>query len=215
MSATLSRPRLRGLRSLAGDRRGAIAVELAMALPVIALLVFSGIEITRFLLLNQKIERASATMADLVSQAENLSESALGDLFAAAAQVVAPYDIASDGRILVSSLMGGEGGATVLWQRGFGAASGVSTVGTEGGPASLPAGFILRAGEDAIVAEVSFDCRLHFRSCDPAGGCFMHSQSTGPGSAPSPASRLERVVPAHQSGPWSAAMGCGWFRYNG
>ena len=162
MSVTRSRPRLRGLRSLAGDRRGAIALELAMALPVIALLVFSGIEITRFLLLNQKIERASATMADLVSQAENLSQSALGDLFAAAAQVLAPYDIASDGRILVSSLMGGEGGATVLWQRGFGAASGVSTVGTEGGPASLPAGFILRAGEDAIVAEVSFDYRPAF-----------------------------------------------------
>ncbi len=58
--------------------------------------------------------------------------------------------------------MGGEGGATVLWQRGFGAASGVSTVGTEGGPASLPAGFILRAGEDAIVAEVSFDYRPAF-----------------------------------------------------
>lgn len=133
-----------------------------MAIPVIVLLVFSGIEITRFLLLNQKIERASATMADLVSQSENLSESALDNLFAAAGYVVAPYDIASDGRIVVSSLGGGEGGATVLWQRAFGAASGVSAIGTEGGPASLPAGFILRAGEAAIVAEVLFDYRPAF-----------------------------------------------------
>ena len=162
MSATRSWPIFSGIRAVAGDRRGAIALELAMAIPVIVLLVFSGIEITRFLLLNQKIERASATMADLVSQSENLSESALDNLFAAAGYVVAPYDIASDGRIVVSSLGGGEGGATVLWQRAFGAASGVSAIGTEGGPASLPAGFILRAGEAAIVAEVLFDYRPAF-----------------------------------------------------
>ncbi len=162
MNATRSWPIFSGIRAVAGDRRGAIALELAMAIPVIVLLVSSGIEITRFLLLNQKIERASATMADLVSQSENLSESALDNLFAAAGYVVAPYDIASDGRIVVSSLGGGEGPATVLWQRAFGAASGVSAIGTEGGPASLPAGFILRASEAAIVAEVFFDYRPAF-----------------------------------------------------
>ncbi|MDP6805037.1 MAG: pilus assembly protein [Rhodospirillales bacterium] len=162
MSANRSWHIFRGLRAVAGDRRGAIALELAMAIPVIVLLVLSGIEITRFLLLNQKIERASATMADLVSQSEGLSEGALGNLFAAATHVVAPYDIVSDGRILVSSLAGGDGGATVLWQRTFGTASGVSTIGTEGGPASLPAGFILRTGEAAIVAEVLFDYRPAF-----------------------------------------------------
>ena len=58
----------RVLRRLKRDRRGTLAVEMAVATPVVIGLLLSGIEVTRHVLLNQKIERASATMADLVSQ---------------------------------------------------------------------------------------------------------------------------------------------------
>ena len=49
------------------DRRGALAVETAIATAVVIGLLLSGIEVNRYVLRNQKIEPASATMADLVS----------------------------------------------------------------------------------------------------------------------------------------------------
>ncbi len=58
----------RVLGRLKRDRRGILAVELAIATPVVIGRPLSGIEVTRYVPLNQKIERASATMADLVSR---------------------------------------------------------------------------------------------------------------------------------------------------
>ena len=58
----------RALRRLKRDRRGTLAVEMAIATPVGIGRLLSGIEVTRYGLLNQKIERASATMADLASR---------------------------------------------------------------------------------------------------------------------------------------------------
>jgi len=145
-------------RRLIRDRKGSLAIEMAMAMPVLAGLLLSGIEVTRFVLLNQKIERASATMADLVSQADTLSEGDLGNLFLASGYVVEPFDLTGDGRIVVSSIgMPGTANAVVNWQRAFGAGSGSSAFGIEGGTAVLPANFTIRDGESIIVAEAFYD----------------------------------------------------------
>jgi Flp pilus assembly protein TadG len=140
------------------DRRGTLAIETAMAIPVLATLVLSGVEVTRYVLLNQKIERASSTMADLVSQAEALSEADLVSLFNATGFVVDPFDLAADGRIIVSSISRtGTASAHVNWQRGFGGGSGSSAFGVEGGNAVLPVGFVVRDGESIVVGEAFFD----------------------------------------------------------
>ena len=83
----------RFLRRLKRDRLGTVAVEMAVATPVVIGLLLSGVEVTRYVLLNQKIERATATMADLVSQSETLSEGGLVNLFAATAYVMDPFDL--------------------------------------------------------------------------------------------------------------------------
>jgi len=51
------------LGRLKRDRRGILAVEMAIATPVVIGRLLSAIEVTRCGLLNQKIERALATMA--------------------------------------------------------------------------------------------------------------------------------------------------------
>ncbi len=145
-------------RRLMKDHKGSLAVEMAMAMPVLAGLLLSGIEVTRFVLLNQKIERASATMADLVSQAETLAEGDLNNLFTASGYVVEPFDLASDGRIIVSSVGRiGTANAIVNWQRAFGAGGGSSIFGAEGAAATLPDSFVIRDGESVIVAEAFYD----------------------------------------------------------
>lgn len=146
------------IRNLRKDRRGSVAVELAVAIPVLAGLLLAGVEVTRFVMLNQKLERASSTMADLVSQAESITEADLGNLFTATGFVVEPFNLAADGHIIVSSISKATGStAKINWQRGFGAGSGSSSFGTEGGDATLPTGFVLRDGESIIVGEAFFD----------------------------------------------------------
>ncbi len=145
-------------RRLMNDRRGSLAVEMAMAMPVLAGLLLSGIEVTRFVLLNQKIERASTTMADLVSQAETIAEGDLDNLFIASGYVVEPFDLAGDGRIIVSSISKtGAAAPLVNWQRAFGAGSGSSIFGNEGAAAILPTDFVIRDGESVVVAESFYD----------------------------------------------------------
>jgi len=146
------------LRRLLKDQRGTLAVEMAIAMPILIALLLSGVEVTRFVLLNQKIERASSTMADLTSQAEILAEGDLVNLFTASGYVVEPFDLAADGHIIVSSIsMLGTASPVINWQRGFGAGSGASIFGVEGANAVLPTGFVIRDGESVIVAEAFYD----------------------------------------------------------
>lgn len=150
----------RALARVVRARRGSVAAEFAMVVPVLALLALGGTEIARYALLHQKIARAAVTMADLVSQAEELSEGDITRLFAATEPVMQPFGMATDGIVILSSITATGGGpAQVSWQRaGGGSLGGVSsTFGTEGGTASLPAGFVVRDGETAIAAEVFYD----------------------------------------------------------
>lgn len=145
-------------KALRRDRRGTLAVEAAMAVPVVAVLLLGGVEVTRFVLLNQKLERASATVADLVSRSEKLYAAELPTVFVAAGFTFEPFDLAADGRIILSSIY--KGGGTpprVVWQRAFGGGGGASAFGTQGADAQLPDGFVVRDGENVIVGEAFFD----------------------------------------------------------
>jgi Flp pilus assembly protein TadG len=147
------------LKKLRADNRGVFAIELAMAAPILVGLSVGGVEITRYVILNQKIERTSAAMADLVSQAETLSESDLVNLFNASADIMSPFDLNADGRLVLSSVSAQDGNPPVInWQREYGGTSGGgSAIGTEGNTPSLPSGFIIRDNESVIVAEVYYD----------------------------------------------------------
>ena len=145
------------LRRLRLDGRGTISVELAFAVPVLMGLLMSGVEVTRYVLINQKLERTAATMGDLISRMPELTEGDITSFFAASDQVMVPYDVRTDGRVIVSSIARGAGGPEIVWQRTYGLASAVSRFGGTGDPAVLLAGFEVRDGENVITAEVFFD----------------------------------------------------------
>ncbi len=153
--------RLRGL--LARLRRacgGSIAAEFAMAMPVMILIALGGSEIARYALLSQKLARTAVTMADLVSQAETLTESDVTQLFAAVTPVMEPFTAGSNEVVIVSSIAATGGNPPKIgWQRmGGGTLTGeTSKFGSEGADADLPSGFVVRDGESVIVAEVYYD----------------------------------------------------------
>lgn len=144
------------LQHLRRDERGMAALELAFAVPIALGLTLNGVEITRYVLLHQKTERASMTVADLVSQGEVLSVDDLTSIFRAGAFITEPFDFNTNGAMLVTSVVGSPGGALVEWQRAFGQNPQSSSFGNQGSPASLPTGFVVADGESVVFAEIFY-----------------------------------------------------------
>ena len=145
------------LERLRRDGRGTISVELAFAVPVLTGLLMSGVEVTRYVLINQKLERTAATMGDLISRMPELTEGDITSFFAASDQVMTPYDVQTDGRVIISSITSDGGDPAIVWQRTYGAVGAGSRFGDVGDVPVLPNGFIVRDGENVITAEVFFE----------------------------------------------------------
>ena len=141
------------------DQRGSVLVEMAFILPVLVTMILAGVELSRYVLLQQKLDAIAITTADLVSQREQISVATIDQIFAAADHVIAPFAFGSDGIVVVTSVSASGGnGPRVDWQRsGGGMLSASSTIGTPGGAATLPSGFQVRDGENAIISEVFYN----------------------------------------------------------
>ncbi|MGB0682966.1 MAG: TadE/TadG family type IV pilus assembly protein [Magnetovibrionaceae bacterium] len=145
-------------RRFSAREDGNIAVEMAIALPILISLLLGGLEIMTFTLLNEKTERASASLADLVAQSESLSAGELADLTGVASEIMEPFDVSTSGRIIVSSISADpEGTVLINWQKAYGGGGGGSRYGAAGGTPLLPVGLIVRPNESLIAAEVFFD----------------------------------------------------------
>lgn len=159
-----ARPELLGLLRPVDARAclgvaGNVAVEFALTLPVLMLLMLGSAEMARFVILHQKVDRVAVTMSDLVARAETIKQSELDDIFEAADLVAQPFDLPNSGIVIVSAITNDDGsGARVAWQRsGGGSASHTSQIGSQGGAATLSDDFEVREGETAIIAEVFYD----------------------------------------------------------
>lgn len=147
-------------RDLWRDRGGASLIELGFAMPVLVTLLLGGVEIARYVLLHQKLDRVSSSIADLVSQGENISVADLQNIFDAAKFVAKPFDLPADGTVIVSSISNPLGGQAtkVNWQEsGAGSIPATSQIGTLGSSVTLPAGFTVADGQTIIIAEVFYD----------------------------------------------------------
>lgn len=146
------------LRTLLPDRSGSTSIELALAMPILAGLLLTGVEVTRYVQLNQKTERASATIADLVSREDVITQDKLDDIFEITAESLTPFDVTSGIEVIVTSVVrDGSNAPTISWQRGWGPGTESSRIGSEGGEADLPDGVVVRAGENIIASEIFYD----------------------------------------------------------
>jgi Flp pilus assembly protein TadG len=142
----------------ARDRRGSVLMELAIGLPILVMILLGCFEAARYALLEQKLGRVAASTADLVAQSGGITEGQITDLFTAADSTAAPFDLASGGRVIITSVTRPTtAAATVAWQRiSTGTVSATSAIGSTGQTATLPTGLTLRQGENIIVAEVFY-----------------------------------------------------------
>jgi hypothetical protein len=141
------------------DTRGAVYAETAVSLLVLSLTTLAGVEIGRYVLLSQKLDRVVASVADIASQGQTISVADLNNLFAAAIDILKPFSLDGFGTVIISSVSAtGTNPPVVDWQRAGGSSLSVgSAIGAAGGNATLPPDLIIRDGEEVIVAEVYYN----------------------------------------------------------
>src|SRR6476659_2222278 len=93
------------LRQFLGrEDSGIAAVDFALVLPVMILFSLGLAEVGRFALLNLKLQHAANNMADLASRDEQLSVAAVTSMFSATQHIVQPFDIADQGKVILSGV---------------------------------------------------------------------------------------------------------------
>jgi Flp pilus assembly protein TadG len=142
---------------------GTAMIEFGLVLPLLMLMLLGTIEISRFAILNQKVDKVANSMADFVTQGTSVSGANLSSFATAATEIMKPYSYT--GTIVFSSVSfinapvgscNTVGAVCITWQcKKLG--GGASKIGGQGGNATLPGGYTVSSGQDVIVAEAVFD----------------------------------------------------------
>lgn len=145
-------------RNLFTAEQGLAAIEFALSLPLLILLTFGSIEVTRYVLITQKLERVSIILSDLVAQSSTITTAQLDQIIPAAGQVLLPYSFATDGYAIISSVKKtGTNPPVITWQYKSSGTAQVSQVGVNGGTATMPAGFTMVDKDMVIITEVFYN----------------------------------------------------------
>jgi Flp pilus assembly protein TadG len=119
------------LRAISGDCAGVVAIEFAIALPVLCMMVFGVFEITQAISCYYKVVDAASSIADLIGQT-TVSEGGVGntdfDNFYTAGQMIMSPNAAASLELNIASVTfnSSGAGAAVAWQIERGAASKMS-----------------------------------------------------------------------------------------
>ena len=137
--------------------RGGVMIEFGFAMPVLVLLMLGGIELGRYVLLHQKLDRTAMTVSDLVARVQDINTSEIDTVFTAANLVMEPFTMGTQGTVVISSVKEDSGAPKVIWQRsGAGTLSITSAVGVQGGNATISDNDLVDTDQAIIVGETYF-----------------------------------------------------------
>lgn len=144
-------------RRLFRNDRGGVMIEFGFAMPVLVLLMLGGVEIGRYVLLHQKLDRTAMTVSDLIARVQTVTVAEVDTVFTAANLVMEPFTFASQGTVVISSVKVDGGSPKVIWQRaGAGTLSITSTIGTQGGNATISDNDLVTVNESIIIGETYY-----------------------------------------------------------
>lgn len=129
------------IRQLARNARAAVIIEMAFAIPLLALIGFGGLEIANLTLVNTRISQIGLSVADNASRiaaGSNLAlpqvrEVDINDVFAGIEKQAGGLEFKKNGRLILSSLeRNTDDGQWIHWQRCYGDLDIDSEFGPEG-----------------------------------------------------------------------------------
>jgi Flp pilus assembly protein TadG len=152
---------LGGVRRLRGDEAGVAAVEFAMIVPIMFLLLVGAVEFSQALTVDRRVTQSASSTADLIARApsQGLTTAQVDNELGIIEQLIRPYDVAALTVRIVSvkaQAVPGNPGAVnhvVDWSRdNLG-----GTPYVRNSPFSaIPAGLLV-AGESVIIAEATYN----------------------------------------------------------
>ncbi len=156
-----------GLRRFIRGRDGVAIVDFALVVPILVFLLLGGMEVGRYVLLNQKISRVAISSSDLMSQAKHAVVADVNQIFAAAEYTMKPFDLGDDGLVFITSVSTDSIlpiTPRISWQMsGGGTGTFTSDVGSGvGTPANLPGEFVMDENQNIIIAEVYYSYQPFF-----------------------------------------------------
>ncbi len=144
---------------------GAVAIEFALVVPMILVIIYVGaIEISHALTANRKVSMVASTVGDMIAQFDRTGPDALGGLFMAATEIMQPFDD-TNLRIEVFSIAGTAGAAND-WNHD----NSVATACTGGTPTVPPE--LLAAGGSVVVTQVCYEFDSVFNYFFTSGTTF-------------------------------------------
>ncbi len=139
------------------SNRGGVMIEFGFAMPVLVLLMLGGVELGRYVLLHQKLDRTAMTVSDLVARVQTVTTAEVDTIFTAANLVMEPFAMGTQGAVVISSVKEDSGSPKVIWQRsGAGTLSVTSAVGTQGGSATITDNDLVDPDQAIIIGETYF-----------------------------------------------------------
>lgn len=154
------------------NEQGLAMIEFALILPLLVTVFYGVVELTRFILMQQKLDNATHTIVDVINQNLGLTNADLEGISESLPAMVAPYDSGGWG-IIITSVQTSDGtpikysknpdrycgaGATgtpiTLWQRVYGAPGGASRVSSGQCNAATVPDLSLMPREQVIAVEV-------------------------------------------------------------
>lgn len=148
----------RALISFWRDARGVSAVEFALILPVMLVLLMGGVELGSALTAARKAQTVASSVADLVAQGKTINDGQMADIFTAANALMRPYD-PSQIKIVVSSIYFDQATqqARVRWSRALN-----DTPLAPNTVVTLPQGILTSSATSVIMAKSRYFFRTSF-----------------------------------------------------
>ena len=133
-------------------RSGVAAVEFALMLPLLALLLFGSAEVSVMLLADRKVTSLANVVGDLIAQDDALTTAELTGIFDAAASVLQPFQPTGLCIVTTSVIINNSNQLVVDWSRENAAVTGCARRTT---PPAINAA-VIPPGGSVIVSEVRY-----------------------------------------------------------
>jgi Flp pilus assembly protein TadG len=146
------------------SQKGVQAIEFALILPVLIILLFGVFEFGRYIIALQKANKLAHTVSNLAAQQTHINCGNLQEIFSdrVTANILNPFDFKmgnGDG-IMISAVNNTGGNQRIVFQARVGTQGpDVPVIGAQGGAANfaaLPGGYTLQQDEGVIVVEVTY-----------------------------------------------------------